>query len=102
MAEREAKVDRTLQAISETHSERQQRSLVLDLLAGVRGVSIHELGKIERPSAAATAASRKAKSSSSSAAAMGVSEQYTMNIDAKPAIIRGGSPDLTGFSEILG
>ena len=91
MAEREAKVDRALQAISETNSERQQRSLVLDLLAGVRGVSIHELGKIERP----VTASKKAKSTA-------VQDQYTMNIDAKPAIIRGGSPDLTGFSEILG
>ena len=93
MAEREAKVDRALQAISETHSERQQRSFVLDLLAGVRGVSIHELGKIERP----MTANKKQK-----AAATAVQEQYTMNIDAKPVIIRGGSPDLTGISEIFG
>ena len=96
MGEREAKVDRALQSMTETRSERQQRSIVLDLLAGVRGVSIHELGKIERPAAAAAAAaaSRKARSS--------IQEQYTMNVDAKPVIIRGDSPDMTGFSEMLG
>ena len=92
MAERESRVDRALQTITETRSERQQRSLVLDLLAGVRGVSIHELGKIERPAVAA--ASRKARAS--------IQEQYTMSLDAKPVIVRGDSPDMTGFAEILG
>lgn len=43
-----AKVDKALTKIGKAASERQQRSLVLELLEGVRGVSIYEQGKIAR------------------------------------------------------
>jgi exportin-5 len=45
-----ARVDRTLGKICKqpAPSERTQRSLVLDLLEGVRGVSIYEAGKIRQ------------------------------------------------------
>jgi len=50
MKERVAKVDRVFEAVvTEGKSERQQRALVLDLLGDIRGVSIHEMGRIERP-----------------------------------------------------
>lgn len=42
------KVDTAIARICKSQSERQQRSIVLDLLEGVRGVSIYEAGKIAR------------------------------------------------------
>lgn len=43
-----AKVDKVIAKIIKTQNERQQRALVLELLDGVRGVSIYEAGKISR------------------------------------------------------
>ncbi|KAF2481839.1 armadillo-type protein, partial [Neohortaea acidophila] len=48
-----AKVDKALGKIGKAANERQQRALVLNLLDGVRGVSIYEAGKIVPLSAAA-------------------------------------------------
>ncbi|KAL1582235.1 hypothetical protein WHR41_09102 [Cladosporium halotolerans] len=42
------RVDRDVRRIVDASSSRGQRALVLDLLRGVRGVSIYEAGKIER------------------------------------------------------
>lgn len=42
------KVDSAIERIVASASERTQRVLVLELLEGVRGVSIHEMGKIDR------------------------------------------------------
>ena len=42
------KVDRALERIYSPKNEREQRSVVLKLLEGVKAVSIHEAGKIER------------------------------------------------------
>lgn len=67
--------------------ERMQRAIVLDLLASVRGVSIHEQGKIER-------AKPKKRTP--------FQEQY-MNVDQQqPAIVRGGSPGLAGVADMFG
>jgi len=45
----EAKVDKIVSKIAKLANERQQRALILDLLEGVRGVSINEAGKIQGP-----------------------------------------------------
>lgn len=70
--------------------ERQQRALVLDLLDGVRGVSVHQQGKIEtlrRP-----AASRGAKS---------VQDQY-MQVEIAPTITIGQEDGLESVAELFG
>ncbi|KAI9841115.1 MAG: hypothetical protein M1838_003702 [Thelocarpon superellum] len=62
----EEKLDRTARALFAAHSPRHQRALVLDLLEGVRGVSVSELGKVPvLPAPAATAAATAAKRTSS-------------------------------------
>ncbi|KAI4855273.1 hypothetical protein E4T45_03292 [Aureobasidium sp. EXF-8846] len=82
------KVDTAIERIVETNSERTQRILVLELLEGVRGVSIHEAGKIDRRD-------HKAKRSA-------MQQQY-MEVEQKPA---GGkreqSPQLEGMAEMFG
>ncbi|KAF2758175.1 hypothetical protein EJ05DRAFT_476433 [Pseudovirgaria hyperparasitica] len=84
MQARADKVDRKIEALQNIASERGQRSVVLDLLASVRGVSIHEAGKMER-------AKRKDR----------VNEQYTMVETQQTGIIRGNSP-IGGISEMFG
>jgi exportin-5 len=66
--------------------ERMQRSIVLDLLSSVRGVGIHEQGKIERP---------KPKKKTA------FQEQY-MSVDEPATIVRGTSPGLAGVSDMFG
>jgi exportin-5 len=82
------KVDTAMERIVGTSSERTQRILVLELLEGVRGVSIHEAGKIDRRD-------HKAKRSA-------MQQQY-MELEQKPA---GGkreqSPQLEGMAEMFG
>jgi exportin-5 len=82
------KVNTAIERIVETNSERTQRVLVLELLEGVRGVSIHEAGKIDRRDL-------KAKRSA-------MQQQY-MEVEQKPA---GGkreqSPQLEGMAEMFG
>jgi len=83
-----SKVDTAIERIVGTASERTQRVLVLELLEGVRGVSIHEAGKIDRRN-------HKAKRSA-------MQQQY-MEVEQKPA---GGkreqSPKLEGMAEMFG
>jgi exportin-5 len=83
-----AKVNTAIERIVETNSERTQRILVLELLEGVRGVSIHEAGKIDRRD-------HKAKRSA-------MQQQY-MEVEQKPT---GGkreqSPQLEGMAEMFG
>ncbi|KAG9734949.1 nuclear import and export protein Msn5, partial [Aureobasidium melanogenum] len=82
------KVNHAIERIVGTSSERTQRILVLELLEGVRGVSIHEAGKIDRRDT-------KAKRSA-------MQQQY-MEVEQKPA---GGkreqSPKLEGMAEMFG
>ncbi|KAL1602646.1 karyopherin [Paraconiothyrium brasiliense] len=63
--------------------ERQQRSIVLDLLSSVRGVSIHEQGRIER-------AKPKKKTA--------FQEQYMSVEPSANTIVRGTSPGLEGVA----
>jgi exportin-5 len=82
-----ARVDRRLTRLraAKSSEERLQRSIVLDLLSSLRGVSIHELGKIER-----------AKPRKKSA----FQEQYMSVDSAQPQmqIVRGESPGLEGVA----
>jgi len=82
------RVDRRLAKLrgANRSDERQQRSIVLELLSSVRGVSIHELGRIER-------AKPKKRTQ--------FQEQY-MNVDEQPTIVRGGSPGLAGVADMFG
>ncbi|KAF2177392.1 ARM repeat-containing protein [Zopfia rhizophila CBS 207.26] len=82
------RVDRRLAKLrgANRNDERLQRSIVLDLLSSVRGVSIHEQGKIER-------AKPKKKTA--------FQERY-MNVDQAPTIVRGGSPGLAGVADMFG
>lgn len=87
LSSRPDKVDRAFQHIESAASERTQRGVVLDLLSGVRGVSIHEQGKIiGRPAAKKSAQ---------------VQEQY-MAVEPTPTIKRGGSPELGGLADMFG
>lgn len=90
----EARVTSSFEQIRSATSERQQRTLVLSLLEGVRGTSIHEMGKI----------TQKPRRS-----AMEKQFMNAMAVDGGPGtaeacygIIRTGSPELTGVAELLG
>jgi exportin-5 len=72
-------------------SERHQRSLILDLLSGVRGVSVAEQGRIRGTSgtpARAKGSERQGK----------VQQQY-LQVPAKTE--RGGTPDLGGVADMF-
>lgn len=86
----EKKVDKTLGKICKqpAPSERQLRALVLDLLEGVRGVSIYEAGKITM---AAPVARKKEK----------VRERY-MEVEQQPTLTNGGEVGLESVAELFG
>ncbi|KAJ4290974.1 karyopherin [Kalmusia sp. IMI 367209] len=81
----QSRVDRKLDKLhsANRNDERQQRSIVLDLLSSVRGVSIHEQGKIER-------AKPKKKTA--------FQEQYMSVEPSANMIVRGTSPGLEGVA----
>jgi exportin-5 len=81
------RVDRKLHRLrtASRNDDRLQRSVVLDLLSSVRGVSIYEQGKIERA---------KPKKSA-------FQEQY-MSVDQPVKIVRGTSPGLVGVADMFG
>jgi exportin-5 len=84
----EYRVDRKLAKLKSVNrqDERTQRAIVLDLLSSIKGVSIHEQGKMER-------AGPKKRTA--------FQEQY-MSVDQPVGIVRGTSPGLTGVSEMFG
>jgi exportin-5 len=84
----EMRVDRRLTKLRSANrsDERLQRSIVLDLLSSVRGVSIHEQGKIER------AKPKKTK----------FQEQYMSVDQPENVIVRGTSPGLAGVADMFG
>ncbi len=86
----QAKVDKTLGRICKqpVPSDRMLRSLVLDLLEGVRGISIHEAGKIAAPPA------KKAPKST-------VQQRY-MEVEQRPAIMNGEEDGLDGVAGLFG
>ncbi|CAK1359336.1 Protein MSN5 [Cercospora beticola] len=84
----EQKIDKAIAKMTRTHNERSQRSVVLDLLEGVRGVSIHEMGKVEQA---------KAKKKENK----GVAAQYTMTVE-NTGVVRGGEDELDGVAGLFG
>ncbi|KAH7393781.1 armadillo-type protein [Phaeosphaeria sp. MPI-PUGE-AT-0046c] len=84
----EYRVDRRLTKLrgANRSDERMQRSIVLDLLSSIKGVSIHEQGKIQR------AAPKKRTA---------FQEQY-MSVDQSAQIVRGTSPGLAGVADMFG
>ena len=86
------RVDDAVAKIKDAASERQQRAHVLALLEGVRGVSIHEAGRIQpRP----TPASKRSKM-----------QQAYMEVDGSAGKsadgTRGESPGLEGMANLFG
>jgi exportin-5 len=81
-----ARVDKTLGKICKQPppSERTQRSLVLDLLEGVRGVSIYEAGKIRPAQIKKTAQSKY------------------MEVQTAPKITNGDDAGLEGVAGLFG
>lgn len=84
---RSERVDKAAVMIVNAKNERAQRVLVLELLEGVRGVSIHEAGKIER------------RDGRPKRSAM---QQQFMEVEKQPTIERGGSPGLEGLQDMFG
>ncbi|KAK4988631.1 karyopherin [Elasticomyces elasticus] len=82
---RAEKVYRTIDRVCQSTSERQRRALVLGLLEGVRGVSIHESGKISRTPKEARSA---------------LQTQY-MEVEQQPVVQRGESPGLEGIADLF-
>jgi len=84
----EYRLDRRLAKLKAANrqDDRMQRSLVLDLLSSIKGVSIHEQGKIQR-------AAPKKRSA--------FQEQY-MSVDQPAQIVRGTSPGLAGVADMFG
>jgi exportin-5 len=82
----DAKVDKAIGRICKTSSERTLRSVVLDLLEGVRGVSIHEAGKITSKKAAKKTA---------------VPQQY-MEVEQRPSIVNGNDAGLEDVAGLFG
>lgn len=81
------RVDRTIrQLVKAAQNSRQQRALILDLLAGLRGVSISEQGKVPKPD------TKKVRSA--------MQEKY-MTVDVQADQGRGESPDLEGFARLF-
>lgn len=83
------RVDRRLAKLrgANRQDERMQRSIVLDLLSSIKGVSIHEQGRIVR--------AQPKKNNSK------MMEQY-MSVDQQPEIVRGTSPGLAGVANMFG
>jgi exportin-5 len=77
-----AKVEHALSKIRSSASDRQARAWVLELLKDLRGVSIHEMGKIER-------------------APVDWKKKEYMAVDESVQIHRGGSPALEGLSDMF-
>jgi exportin-5 len=82
-----SRVDRKLAKLKSVNrqDERMQRSIVLDLLSSIKGVSIHEQGKIQR-----AMPKRRSK----------FEEQY-MSVEST-GIVRGTSPGLAGVADMFG
>ena len=80
-----SKVEKAVGKLLKAPNERQQRALVLDLLEGVRGVSIHEAGKIAREAP-------KAKKA--------VAAQY-MEVEARPVATEGDEQGLDGVAGLF-
>ena len=81
------KVDHAIHKLLRTQNSRHQRALVLDLLEGLRGVSISEQGKIAKHDP------RKIRSAL---------QQRYMTVDVQEQVDRDETPDLGGVAEMFG
>jgi len=90
----QARVERRLAKLKQTnrHDERTQRSIVLDLLSGIKGVSIHEQGRIQRPE----------HTKKKGMLEMYVKMEMDQNGGRATGIVRGDSPGLAGVSDMFG
>jgi exportin-5 len=86
----ESRVDRDVRKIVDASSARGQRALVLEMLKGVRGVSIYEAGKIERE-----AVQKKGGRS-------GVQAQYMEVEQARAGVTDGGEVGLEDVGGLFG
>ena len=86
----ESRVDRDVRKIVDASSARGQRALVLEMLKGVRGVSIYEAGKIERE-----AVQKKSGRS-------GVQAQYMEVEQPRPGVVDGGEVGLEDVGGLFG
>ena len=81
-------VDRAIRHLARSHSNgRQQRAIVLDLLEGLRGVSVSEQGKIAKPDP------KRIRSA--------MQEKY-MTVDMETNRKKEESPDLAGIANMFG
>lgn len=81
-------VDRTIRHLARAHSNsRQQRAIVLDLLEGLRGISVSEQGKVAKPDP------KKIRSA--------MQEKY-MTVDVQANGKKDESPDLGGIAAMFG
>lgn len=92
----EGNVSSQLAQIQQAVNERQQRVLVSKLLEGVRGTSIHEIGKIAKPMRG-----RKSDIESRFMTAMAIDEDIGQQAPKRQAEGRD-SPDLGGVADLLG
>ena len=87
----EGRVDRDVRKIVDASSARGQRALVLEMLKGVRGVSIYEAGKIERESV-------QKKNTTKS----GVQAQYMEVEQQRPGVTDGAEVGLEDVGGLFG
>jgi len=89
----EGRVDKCLENMRKARNDKEQRSYVLTLLESVRGVSIHEQGKISNR---VPRGGRKGRRSA-------MQEQFmAMDDEQATGIVRGGSPELVGITDMFG
>lgn len=86
LGERVEKVDRVLERVRGSRSVAAGGAVVLELLSGLRGVSIHELGKMDQPRA------NKGKGRLEVGGEMAVDDN---------TIQRGGEESLVGVAELM-
>lgn len=84
----EAKVDKAIHRVCKAQNERQQRALVLELLEGVRGVSIHEQGKVDRGK---LAGKKKA-----------ATQMQYMEVEQRPGVVQGEEAGLESVAGLFG
>lgn len=93
MGEKMERVDRVLDRVRNARSVNQGGASVLELLSGLRGVSIHELGKMERRGP-------DWKSSANGRGKKATVEGEMVVEDG--SIARGGEENLLGVAELMG
>ncbi|KAL9080630.1 MAG: hypothetical protein Q9159_007562 [Coniocarpon cinnabarinum] len=84
----EQKINEALAALGAARKNREKRDVILKLLENLRGVSIHEIGKVTVPTA------RKKRKT--------IQEQFMKVDDDATHIRRGGSPEPGAMSDLFG